>query len=316
MPVGTTANISPVDGGGTNNTSALAQDRVYAGEVLSAFIATNMMEKFVHTKTLTSGESMRFPVIGTGKSSDVKTHTAGTEIDINTGEAGERVIVIGALEYDSRFIDNKQAKVLDFDITSPFTKQLGQSLAQKLDKVLFALLPVADRDVTKSLGVAGQGDGAVLINTDIASATTQKERGDAIVESIFQANVKMNEKNVPQEGRVCVLTASDWYAVSQATNTRNKDFQSKNGGIDSFSGDVIHIGNTMVIWSNNLTLTTGDIGWLFTADAIGLVKFINIITESEYMKLRFGNVITARYCYGADILNPACVVGIRDRAIV
>ncbi len=315
MPLGTTANLSPANGSGVNNTGALAIDRIYSGEVLSAFIATNMMEKFVHTKTLTHGESMRFPVLGTGKSTDVKTHTAGNEIDINTGEAGEKVIVIGDLEYDSRFIDNKQAKTLDFEITSPFTKQLGQALAQKLDKKLFSLLPVADRDSTKSKGVAGQGDGEVLVNADIASASSQKARGDAIVESIFEANVKMNEKNVPQEGRVCVLTAQDWYAVSQATNTRNSDFQSKNGGIDSFDGDVIWIGNTMVIWSNNLTITTGDIGWLFTADAIGLVKFINIITESEYIKLRFGNVITARYCYGADVLNPACVVGIRDRAI-
>jgi len=307
--------VSPVGSDGNNNVDSLAQDRVYAGEVLSAFIATNIMEKFVHVKTLTSGESMRFPVVSTGKASDVKTHVAGTEIDINTGAVGEKVIVIGELEYDSRFIDNKQKKVLDFDITSPFTKALGQSLAQKLDKTLFALLPVADRHATKSLGVAGQGDGSVLIATDIASASTAEERGNAIKSAIFKANVTMNLNNVPQEGRVCVLDASSWDDLSQATNIRNRDFTTQNGGIDVYNGDMLKVGNTMVIWSNNLTLTIGDIGWVFTADAIGLVKFINIITESTYQELRFGNVITARYCYGADILNPACVVGIRDRAI-
>lgn len=312
MAIGSTANISPVDDLGTPNLSQLDIDRVYSGEVLSAFINKTIMEKFVNVKTLTHGISMRFPVIGVGKKEDVKTHVAGQEITIGTKSAGEVVITIGDVEYDSVFIDNKQAKVLDFEITSPFTKALGQALAQKLDTVLFKLLYTAVTDVVLSKGVAGQPDGSYVENTAIASATTKQEQGDAIIDSIFEMNAKMDVNNVPSEGRVFVCDPMKWWAVSQGTKTRSSDFQSKNGGIDIFNMDVIWIGNTMVIQSNNLHTANDFVGYLFTADAIGLVKFISVITESKYMMERMGNLILSKYCYGAGILNAGLVVGLRQ----
>lgn len=305
----TTLPLSPTDG--TNpNLASLQQDRIYAGEVLSAFIGKTVMENFVTTKTLTNGISMRFPVVGIGKKEDVKTHVVGEEIVIGSKSAGEVVITIGSVEYDSVFIDNKENKVLDFDITSPFTKNLGQSLAQKLDTVLAGLLYTAS--ITANNGVAGQPDGSYIENLVIASATTKEAQGNAVIESIFEANARMDVNNVPQEGRVFITDPLIWWAISQATKTRNADFTSKNGGVDVFSMDVIWIGNTMVISSNNLTVSNGFVGYLFTADAIGLVKFISVITESKYFMERMGNVILAKYCYGAGVLNAGCVVGVRN----
>ena len=301
--------VSPVNGSGVPNTTSLAQTRIFSGEVLSAFIATNIMEKFVHKKVLSSGLSMRFPVVSVGKHTDVKTHVAGEEIDINTGEAGERIITIRELEYDSRFIDNKQAKVLDFDITSPFTKALGQSLAQKLDRVLTGLL----RTAVTTVGVAGQGDGSWIYDSDITNASlTAEQRGNAHIAMIHKTNVKLDENNVSPEGRVYITTPAYWYDISQGTKVRSKDFTTKNGGIDVFSTEVIWIGNTMVVKSNNLALTDGFVGYAFTKEAIGLVTFISVITENTYLPTRFGNLITSRYNYGAGILNPSCVVGVRN----
>jgi hypothetical protein len=311
MPLGTTSNLSPVDIDTTlPNTGDLDIERVYSGEVLSAFISKTIMEQFVTVKVLTHGVSMRFPVIGIGKKEDVKTHVAGTEIDIGTKSAGEVVIAIGSVEYDSVFIDNKEAKVLDFDVTAPFTKNLGQSLAQKLDTVLAGLLYTAS--ITPDNGVAGQPDGSYIENLTIASATTKEEQGNAIVDSIFEANARMDVNNVPNESRIFITDPLSWWAVSQASKTRNSDFTTKNGGVDVFSMDVIWIGNTMVIASNNLTLSNGFVGYLFTPDAIGLVKFISVITESKYFMERMGNVILSKYCYGAGILNAGCVVGVRN----
>lgn len=312
MALVATLPLSPADEAGTPNLSALDIDRVYAGEVLSAFIGRTVMEKFVNVKTLTHGVSMRFPVIGIGKKEDVKTHVVGTEITIGTKSAGEVVIAIGSVEYDSVFIDNKENKVLDFDVTSPFTKNLGQSLAQKLDTVLAGHLYTAC--ITADNGVAGQPDGSYIENPAIAIATalTKEAQGNALIDSIFEANAKMDVNNVPQEGRIFITDPMMWWAISQATKTRNADYTSKNGGLDTFSMDVIWIGNTMVINSNNLTLSQDFVGYLFTADAIGLVKFITVITESKYFMERMGNVILAKYCYGSGILNAGLVVGVRQ----
>lgn len=312
MPLGTTIKLSPTDKAGTPNLSALQIDRVLSGEVLSAFTAETMMEKFCNVKTLTHGISMRFPVIGVGKAEDVKTHVAGEEIEIGTKSAGERVITIGAVEYDSVFIDNKEKKVLDFEITSPFTKALGESLAQKLDRVLFGMLYTAVTDPVISKGTVGQPDGSIVVNTKIASATSKQAKGDELIDSIFEMNAKMDVNNCPKQGRLFVTDPMNWWAISQATKTRNQDFQSKNGGIDVFSMDVIWIGNTMVMQSNNLKTDNAFEGYLFTADAIGLVKFISVITESEYIMIRMGNVILSKYCYGAGVLNPGLVVGLRS----
>lgn len=301
--------VSPVNELGQSNAQVLAQERVYAGEVLSAFIATNILEKFVTKKTLNHGISASFPVTNVGKDTDVKTHVAGTEIDINSTNAGEKIISLRELEYDSRFIDNKQKKVLHWDITAPATKNIGQSLAQKLDKQLASLL----RTAVETEGVAGQADGSWIYDASITDvALTPEERGNAHIQAIFRANAEMDVNNVPAEGRIYITDPIKWYEISQGTKVRSRDFTTKNGGIDVFSTEVIWIGNTMVLKSNNLTLSDNFVGYLFTKDAIGLVSFISIITESNYIPTRFGNLLTGRYCYGADVLNGGCVVGIRD----
>ena len=301
-------NLSPVDASAQPNVNKLAQERVYSGEVLSAFIATTLAEKFVTKKTLQHGLSMSFPIVNVGKDTDVKTHVAGEEIEINSTNAGERVITIGELEYDSRFIDNKQAKVLHWDITAPATKNLGQSLGQKMDKALFKLLKKA----VKTVGVAGQSDGSWIYDADIDNqALTAEQRGNKHIQAIFKAIATMDENNVPANDRIYVTDPMRWYDISQGTNIRSKDYTTTNGGIDVFSTEYINLGNVKVFKSNNLDLSEDFTGYLFTKDAIGLVTFINIITESNYIPTRFGNLITARYSYGADVLNGGCVVGIR-----
>lgn len=303
---------SPVNDLGQTNAEALAQTRVYSGEVLSAFSANTVMTKFVMKKTLTSGISMEFPITGVGKKEDVKTHIAGTDIEINTTNADKIIIALNALEYDSAFIDNRQKKILHWDITSPVTKKLGQSLAQKLDYTLAGFL----RTACVMEGVAGQPDGSYQGDVIIGDMTkTPEQRGNALISQIHLANAKMDENNVPAEGRIFITTAMDWYDISQGTKTRSKDYTTKNGGEDSFSFEVIWIGNTMCIKSNNLTLTDGFRGFLFHPDAIGLVELISPITESNYLPLKFGNLITARYCYGAGVLNAGLVVGIRNSII-
>lgn len=303
------ATPSPVNDLGQSNADVLAQTRVYAGEVLSAFSANTVMTKFVMKKTLTSGLSMEFPITGVGKKEDVLTHVAGTDITINTTNADTVVIALNGLEYDSAFIDNKQKKVLHWDITSPVTKKLGTSLAQKLDYTLAGLL----RTACEMTGKAGQPDGSYIGDIIIGDMTkTAEQRGNALISQIHLANAKMDENNVPSAGRIFITTAMDWYDISQATKTRSRDFTTKNGGEDSFSFEVIWIGNTMCIKSNNLTLTNNFRGFLFHSDAIGLVELISPITESNYLPEKFGNLITARYCYGAGVLNAGLVVGVRN----
>ena len=298
---------TPVNDSNVPNAQNLAPNRVYSGEVLAAFQNKNLAERIFMTKTITNGTSARFPVLATGKKEDVLTHTAGKQISVNTSEAGEIIITLDSVLYDARMIDNAEAKILDFDITSPYTKAIGYGLSDKLDYKMFGLL----RTAVEMTGVAGQPDGSWLGNPAIASGTTAEDRGNALVQSIFDANAKMDENNVPSNDRYFITTYQRWYEIAQATKTLHKDFQTMNGGVDSFPTDVLNIANTKVIASNNLTLTNDFAGYLFQKDAIGLVKLIGLITERTYMPDYFADLITARYKNGAGVLNAGLVVGVR-----
>lgn len=298
---------TPVNALGGANATALAPNRVYAGEVLAAFENKNLAEKIFMIKTIQNGTSARFPVLATGKKEDVLTHTAGKQISVNTSEAGEIIITLDSVLYDARMIDNADAKVLDFDITSPYTRAIGYGLSDKLDYKMFALLRTA---VTMS-GVAGQPDGSWIGNPAITTGTTAEDRGNALVQAIFDGNAIMDANNVPSNDRYFITTAQRFYEIAQASKTLNRDFQTMNGGVDTFPSDVLKIANTKVIWSNNLTLTDNFAGYLFQKDAIGLVKLIGLITERTYMPDYFADLITARYKNGAGVLNAGLVVGVR-----
>ena len=312
MPIGNTGAVSPVDNLSAPNASTLAPKRVFMGEVLTAFNNRTLAEKLVHVKTLTSGVSGRFPVLGTLKASDVKSHTPGAEIDLNTIEANERVITINGVEYTSILEDGYESKILDFNAMPQYTQALGYALADKLDVTLFALLYTACTDATKSLGIAGQPDGSWVYNTDILAGTTARLRGEAHVTAILEASATMKKNNVPGD-KVYITSVDRFIEIAQDDRILNKFYNKsgENGGIDSF-GDMLKIGDIKVMWSNNLTLLNDFEGYLFTSEAIGLVKFISVITEVTYQETRFATLATARYAYGADILNPGCVVGIRS----
>lgn len=308
---------TPVNSSGVNNTITLSQKRVYMGEVLSAFTTTTMMKNFVHIKKIQSGSSGRFPLVNVGKASEIKEHSAGDTVTANTLESGERLIVLGKTLYDARFIDQADKKMLDYDITSPTTKALGVTLAQDLDQILIGLLKKA----VKTTGIVGQKDGKWFHDTKISDASlTREQRGNAMIDQILEASNHMDENDVEDEGRIFITSPTDWMSIGQASKTRNKDYQVKNGGVDMYSFSVIWIANIMVIKSNNLikglTRTTngreGFRGFLFTNECIGLLQFIDVITEVNYEYSQFGTWFTSRYRYGADILNPTLCVGIRD----
>lgn len=301
--------VSPVDSQNVSNAEKLALERIYSGEVMASFTSACIFDKFVHKKILVHGTSMSFPIMNRGKAEDIKTHKAGEDIEINTVNADERVIAIDDLKYSSGFIDRRQGKIVHFDISTPVTRAMGDTLALHLDQEIGKMFKKA----VKTEGIAGQSDGSWIYSADIVdSAKTAKERGEAHIEQIFKMIAMFDENNVPANDRYYVTTPMRWHDISQAPNIRQTNFTSTNGGIDVFNIDVINIGNVKVLKSNNVDLTEDFVGYMFTREAVGLVTLINVITESNYDYKKFGDVLTSRYCFGLGVLNPSCVIGLRS----
>ena len=127
------ANASPVsvgqiNSGGTEDALFL---KVFAGEVLTSFERASKTEGADMVRSIASGKSATFPVMGRVGASY---HTAGAEItgaDINHNE---KVITINDLLISSVFLSNIEEAKNHWDVRSAYSQEIGRALAFTKDK--------------------------------------------------------------------------------------------------------------------------------------------------------------------------------------
>jgi len=171
--------------------------KVFSGEVLTAFEQKNIGLKHIKTRTITSGRSAQFPVIGAASDADVLAHTPGTDVTPQVIDFSEKVINIDSRYYYSIFLDDYETKMIHFEYRGELARQMAEALSIKIDKAVFnGVLQAVD-----TAPVAGQQAGSKIINDGIKD-TNPETAGDAIVESIFEMSAEFNAKNVPEMGSI------------------------------------------------------------------------------------------------------------------
>jgi len=327
--------ISPVNIGNNSGTRGVPTDmdnalEIYSGLVLTAFDRKNMGLGMVKVKTIESGSSYPFPVIARSldNSDVVRTHTPGTEISTNEIPVKERIINIDTLEYYSLAINKFEEKILHFETRSELGKQAGEALAETIDKDVFSQVLLASQTSGIIGGAVMQPDGSEVNNDVIDSGSDAEAKGDAILEALYEASTLMTEKNVSGT-KYFVTTPRNYNYLVQSQKAVNGDYTSGNGGIDS--GTVLKVAGIDIMWSNHLPVTdtiandtangveTGvDVGGtdkkfqglLFTEDCIGVLKLMDITSESNYLPKQLDTLLTSYYSYGMGVLNPgaSCVI--------
>lgn len=286
-----------------SNTISTASDRavalkVFSGEVLTSFEENNIFMGLVQTRTISSGKSAQFPVIGSYDDAVVE-HVPGTDIDVKGIAAGERVITIDNLKYASVFVDNFEEAMAHYEVRGQYSTEMGRKLAQTIDGDIVATL----RSCIGGTAATGQpAPEAAAIDLGVLVGDTAEEKGNKIIDGIFQAQTKLDEKDVPGE-RYVVVTPADYYALVQSSKGTNSDFTTSNGGIDA--GKITKIAGNNILVSNRLN--AGEI-IVFTSNAIGVVKLLDIKSEANYIPEKLGDLMTSSYAMGFGVLNPGCVV--------
>ena len=282
--------------------------KVFSGEVLTAFERMNIGLNLVKTRTLTSGKSAQFPVIGQAADTDVAAHTPGADVSTNVIKFNEKVITIDSRYYYSQFVDDYEDKMSHFEYRGELANQAAEAISTKIDKAIFQGV----NDSVAVSPVADQKAGTTVTNTAIHGGATAEARGDAMVDAIFDANAAFNANDIPMEGRVCVTRPENYYEIVRSQKAVNRDYTNGNGGIDS--GTVLNIAGTPILWSNHLpafVLTTNQLEALFfTPDCYGVVKFMDITSEANYLPEKLGTLMTSYYALGMGTLNPgaACKI--------
>lgn len=299
--------------------------KVFSGEVLTAFARNNIFNEALHSvRTITSGKSAQFPVLGTATAAY---HTVGTPlVGANQIKANEKIITIDDLLIAQSFIANIDELKNHYDVRATYADELGKALAKTYDENVAKQIANASR-ASSTLSGGNGGLVLTLANGNTASANVD---GDEIAAAIYDIAQTFDERDIPPTDRFCVLPPAEYYKLAEsATRTVDTDFNPQGNG--SFaSGKVQQVAGIPIMMSNNVPQSNrsaasgetnaynGDdsktIGLVFHKSAVGTVKLMDMTTEisgSDYGIMYQGTLMVAKYALGHGILRPECAATIK-----
>ena len=331
---------------GTYATDTALFLKMFAGEVLTTFETSTVMLPITMMRTITEGKSASFPVSGIATAGY---HTPGQDIltgnELNgfiaAASAGsptvaattlnqssylsqvkhnERIINVDDELISATFIAKLDEARNHYDVRSIYTTEMGRALAKQMDRNLIGLSLLAAR---ASATITGQDGGSRI---DISSSGTRAGVTAAeIIDGIYSAAQILDEKDVPEEDRYCVLEPASIYKLIKDKSLVNRDFTIGNGdyakGIlgEAAGIKLVKSNNARAIFGQNLSAVagqqntyTGDfsgtMGVVFHKAAIGTVKLLDLALENEYITQRRGHLFVGAYAVGHGILRPECAV--------
>ena len=306
--------------------------KVFSGEVLTAFSENNVFNERMQTvRTISSGKSAQFPVLGTATAAY---HTVGTPlVGANQIKANEKIISIDDLLISQAFISDLDELKNHYDVRATYASELGKALARRYDQNVAKVIANASR---ASATISG-GNGGTVLTLANGNTASSDVTGDELAAAIYDIAQTFDERDIPTTDRFVVLPPAEYYKLpDSATRTIDTDFNP--GGNGSFaSGRVQQIAGMPVIMSNNISQENkppggsdanelggsnntyaGDdsktIGLVFHKSAVGTVKLMDMTTEisgSDYGIMYQGTLMVAKYALGHGILRPEAAATIK-----
>lgn len=319
---------------GTGDVDALFL-KVFSGEVLAAFAQHTVMMGRHMVRTISSGKSAQFPRIGR---TSANYHTPGAEIVGDAIKHNEKVITIDDLLLASVFVSNIDEAKNHYDVRSVYSSEMGIALANQMDKHVMQQYLIgatqSSQDITGETGM----NGTAIDRTDAGLTTPSSDsflgaaNGANLVKGIFAAAQALDEKNVPAEGRFCIVKPREYYALANLDAIVSSDFARRNvGGREG--GYVFQVAGIEIVKSNNLPNTDltsagspveGDANERHSVNAastaaivghasgVGTVKLMDLSSEMDYMVNRQGTLLVSKYAVGHGVLRPEACVQIKD----
>ena len=338
--------VGLVEGGSDNNALFLKK---FSGEILQTFEESNVFKALHTIRTIESGKSAQFPVTGIASAAY---HTPGENIAdggnsyLSDIKKTEKVINIDQMLIASTFLANIDDVKNHYDIRSVYANELGKALAVRFDTALAKVFIAASRDSANLSQVGKSGGQLDVANNDFSAPDTPGTpaaiTGADLVAAFFSAAQKMDENDVPSDGRFCVLRPADYYKLITGadasnsfslTSAVNADIGGQ-GGLAT--GSIPQIAGINIYKSNHIPSTdlsavsSGDgeaandvfgvsgvgyngdfrnsLGIVSHSAAVGTVKLLDLATESEYQIERQGTLFVAKYAMGHGVLRPECAI--------
>lgn len=313
MANATPSRIGQIAGAGDERALFL---KIFSGEVMTVYDAECIMKSYVRSRQISSGKSAQFPTFA---GTTAEYHTPGAELTGNAIQHDEKVITVDDLLVAHTFVAKIDELISHFDVRSEYSKRLGQALAQTYDRNLLSMAVKAARDPAGlGKGAVGQGNAS---SVSIGAAPTAQQ----IVDAFYAAAQTFDEKNIPQVGRVAIVSAATYWAMVGNDKIINRDFTGGNG--DYAKGRVLEVAGFSIVKSNNLAVNhvTGTVDYgtkyqvdasdtaavVMHGDALGTVKLMELSTEMDWDIRRQGTLLVAKQACGHGVLRPEGIIELR-----
>ena len=335
--------------------------KVFSGEIITSFEEANVMMPLHRVRTISSGKSAQFPIAGVASA---QYHTPGESLlstGATTGYGNTTASATGAMtvafdggssKYGTKFAHSEKTILIDdllvastfiadidemknhYDVRSIYSTEIGRALAYTADKNLIRTVIAGARRPGDRFGGTNSAYLGAQIDLSNQPGTVASEE---LISALFEAAQKMDEKNVPMDGRYAVLTPANYYKLVNGDGAKiaiNKDF----GGNGSIAkGAIVEIAGIRVFKSNHIPQVTetastnvhnaagvkNDVfgsngvgygeanfsatqGIVFQTEGVGTVKLMDLSVESDYITERLGTLMLAKYAMGHDVLREEC----------
>ena len=292
--------------------------KVWAGEVLTAFRKATVFEALHKVRTISSGKTAQFPIIGVNSASY---HTPGNQIIGTQQKVAEATVNIDDKLISSVFLADIDEAKNHYDVRSQFSAEMGNALAYTFDKNVAAVIAKAARTATHFNTDLPGGTRIKIVASSKAAIT-----GAQLATALFAAAQKMDENNLPEGERYCCLAPAEYYKLVQETSVINRDW----GGQGAYAdGTVLKVAGIDIIKSNHLpttnrTAVTGEnnaydadytksVALVWNPGAAGTVKLMDLKMETtggDVHALWQGTFMVASMACGTGILRPDCAIEI------
>ena len=306
-----------------------------SAEVLSAFEEFCVTKGKVKERTIRGGKSMAFPI--TGKQ-EAAYHQPGKEITGGTNDPSalnERVLTLDSLMIADASVAEVDELMAYWPARQEITRELGRALAYERDKRALRIIYAASKNTTEPLNKdvnKGRTGATITLGTDYTdAAATRQEKGDALVNAIFDARIAMEKKDVPTDNLYGIFGPDDYYAITMSSRAINADFAGGYGANGTIAdGKTLQVAGIPLYSSNNVTqadysLVAGDCnaeyaqdlskckGLVFHRDCMGVLNLLSPslqITSGDWNVSHQSTLMVARQSLGMGVLRAECAVNI------
>lgn len=222
--------------------------KVFSGEVISAFERSALAVNNHLMRTISSGKSASFPVMGRAKAAYLG---AGQSLD-EIREAiphNEKIIGIDGLLTSDQMVTDIYEAMSHFDVRNEYSKQMGEALAVSADGAILA--EIAKLAVEQKENITGLGKGVILDKQiDATDMGITEAEGKMIVQMLLELKAKFSNQYVPATERYVYMKPDGVAALVASWNAINRDFGAVGTLVD---GNVTKIAGFNIIEVPHLT---------------------------------------------------------------